>query len=160
MTAARLGLLGCLCTLALPLGAVPAAGVASPESTVPVHAIRGRHARYVVEVNAKGQVSKVRERSRSRYPQLDAATYGNVVQIFVRTKDGRAVAGVYRVSYDYNPKTKLIQRHVKLLHAGGVDPWALGLVDVYKQIDADQSQKTSDALGKLHLATPAPAPMR
>ena len=49
---------------------------------------------------------------------------------------------------------------MKLLRAGGVDPWALGLVDVYKQIDAEQRRRTSEALGKFHLATPAPAPMR
>ena len=83
-----LGFLGCLFALALPAGAAPVAGVTSLEPTVAVRAIWGRHARYIVEVNAKGQVSKVRERSRSRYPQLDALTYGNVVQIFVRTKEG------------------------------------------------------------------------
>jgi hypothetical protein len=145
---------------AASLGARPVAAATSPWPAGTSHIIPGRHARYVVEVNAKGQVSKVRSRSRSRYPSLDAVTYGNVVQIFVRTKDGRSVAGVYRVSYDYNPKTKLVQRHVRLLKSGGVDPWALGLVDVYKQIDAEQSQRTSEALSKIHLATPRPTPMR
>ena len=160
MNAARLGLLGWLCAAALALSAGPAAAATTPWSAASRPTLSGRHARYVVEVNAKGQVSKVRTRSRSRYPQFDALTYGNVVQLFVRTKDGGAVAGIYRVSYDFNPKTKLVQRRVKLLHAGGVDLWALGLVDVYKQVDAERDREAGDALSKVHLATPAPAPMR
>lgn len=119
----------------------------------------GRHVRYVVEVNAKGQVSKVRVRGHSGDRRFDAVTYGNVVQMFVRTKDGRSIAGVYRVSYDISPKTHLVQRHVRLLSAGGVDAWALGLVDVYKQIGDAKAAEMNAALGKVHLATPKPTQM-
>ena len=111
MGAARLGLLACLCGLAVALGAAPAPAATQPWAAGPRFVVWGRHVRYVVEVNAKGQVSKVRLRGRSGDPRFDAVTYGNVVQIFVRTKDGRSIAGVYRVSYDISPKTHLVQRH-------------------------------------------------
>lgn len=124
--------------------------------TPPAAAARGRHARYIVEVNAKGQVSKVRFRARSRDPRFDAITYGNVVQIFVRRSDGRAIAGVYRVSYDYNPKTQLVQRHVRLIRSGGVDSSALGLVDVYKELNREHYAQMKASLGNVHLVTPAP----
>jgi len=84
---------------------------------------------FVIEVNAKGQTSKVRSVQHSHDRSFDALVAGNVVQTFVRTADGKAVAGVFRMTYDYNPKTKRVKRTVTLIEEGGVDPDAPSLVD-------------------------------
>ncbi len=88
-----------------------------------------QHAEYVVEVNRKGQVVRVRSAKHASDPSFDARVNGNALQVFIREPDGTAVAGVYRLTYDYNPKTKNVTRRVTLLQAGGVDPDALGAVD-------------------------------
>jgi hypothetical protein len=116
----------------------------------------GHHARYIVEVNAKGQVSRVRSRIPSKDPTFDAITYGNVVQTFIRRSDGRAFAGVYRIGYDYSPKTGLIKRSVKLIQAGGVDASALGLVDVFRQLNEANAAKIKADMDKVRLPTASP----
>ncbi len=114
------------------------------------------HASYVIEVNRKGQVARVRSGTSSHDRLFDAMTYGNVIQAFIRTPDGKAISGVYKMSYDYSPVTKRIRRTVSLLHAGGVDPSALGAVDAM----AAQNQRTIQALKRQYEAThrPTPAP--
>jgi len=85
----------------------------------------------VVETNKKGQVTRVRYNGShgSSNDGFNAMTYGNALQTFIRTEDGRAVAGTYRLTYDYNPGTQMVKRSVELIKAGGVDPNALGAVD-------------------------------
>jgi len=56
-------------------------------------------------------------------------TYGNALQAFIRTEDGRSIPGTYRLSYDYDPRTKMVRRSVALLKAGGVDPNRISAVD-------------------------------
>jgi hypothetical protein len=51
------------------------------------------------------------------------------MQAFIRTADGKAISGSYRLTYDYNPKTARVHREVELVKAGGVDPNALGAVN-------------------------------
>jgi hypothetical protein len=151
---ARLSFLAALCIGAiLAMPARPASAAVVPVAAMPKV---GHHARYIVEVNAKGQVSGVRSRIPSKDQTFDAITYGNVVQTFIRRSDGRAIAGVYRVAYDYDPKTGLVKRSVKLIQAGGVDASALGLVDVFRQINIENEAKIKAQMDKIQQATPSP----
>ena len=71
---------------------------------------------------------------RSAQASHDAAfntiTRGNALQAFIRRPNGTAIAGVYKLLYDYSPKTKMVHRDVRLVHAGGVNPNAKGAVTV------------------------------
>ena len=64
------------------------------------------HTEFVVEVNAKGQV--VRVKSAKAYgdqdPFFNTQTNGNVLQMWIRHPDGSAEVGLYRVNYDYDPQ--------------------------------------------------------
>jgi len=100
-----------------------------------------QHVRYLVEVNQKGQVSKVRSGTRSQDPRFDSITYGNVIQTFIRRSDGHAIPGLFRVSYDYNPKTQTVTRSVALVQAGGVNAAAPGLVDVVAEMNRRNKEK-------------------
>jgi hypothetical protein len=112
----------------------------------PLYPKAAQHTKYVVEVNAKGQVSGVRSAARSKDKRFDAVTFGNVVQTFIRRNDGKAISGLYRVSYDYDPKTQLVKRSVALLRAGGVNAAALGLVNVYAEASQRNAAKAQAAL--------------
>ncbi len=94
-----------------------------PKSLLPKHA---EHAEYLVEVNKLGQVSRVASGRGSDNPTFNAQTYGNALQAFIRTPDGRVVLGTYRLTYDYDPKTTRVRRDVTLVHPGGVNPDAKG----------------------------------
>ncbi len=107
------------------------------------------HTEYVVEVNRKGQVTRIRSGKPSRDLAFNTMTYGNALQAYIRTTDGRALAGTYRLVYDYAPKTKNVHRSVALLHAGGVDPGAIGAVD----------QMTADARNAESQTGPSPSPL-
>jgi hypothetical protein len=87
------------------------------------------HTEYVVAINKLGQVSRVISGKVSKDKTYNLQTYGNAMQAFIRTPDGRAISGKYRLTYDYSPKTARIHRDVALLSAGGVDPNALGAVN-------------------------------
>ena len=76
-------------------------------------------------------------------------TYGNALQVFIRTPDGHAVAGLYRLSYDYAPKTKNVHRSVALIRTGGVNADAVGAVD----------EMTADARKEQPAAGPSPKPL-
>ena len=106
--------------------ASPAFAKAAGASRYP--SVRERAA-YVVEINAKGQVAHVRGRTLSPDVAFNTMTYGNALQVFVRTVDGKAIAGTYRIAYEYRPQTHAVRRSVALLHAGGVDPRAPGEVE-------------------------------
>lgn len=81
---------------------------------------------------------------------FNAQTYGNVLQMWIRHPNGTATAGLYRVIYTYDPKSKHIARSIKLLSAGG--NWAnaqgaanqmMGLVR-QRQIRLQQEQDRRD----------------
>ena len=119
------------------------------------------HVSFVIEINAKGQTTKVRSMTRSGNREFDEIIYGNVVQTFVREDDGKAIAGVYRMNYAYNPKNRHIRRTVTLIKAGGVDPGAESLVD--KMIDAnrltsEQIRKDIEAAEREQKAKAKPSP--
>jgi hypothetical protein len=83
----------------------------------------------LVDVNKLGQVTKARFEHACKSPSFNTQTFGNALQAFIRTPDGRAIPGQYRLSYSYDPKKPLrsrIHRDVALVHEGGVDANAPG----------------------------------
>jgi hypothetical protein len=154
-------------TLVLAL-ALPAGALASSPSTAShakpqfpgLHPPTTRqHTEFVVEVNKKGQVVRATHVTRSADSSFNAMTYGNALQAFIRTPDGHAIAGTYRLSYDYNPKTYNVHRSVTLLKQGGVNPNALGAVEVEaaklaaEQKAREQAAAEASALPGLHQLT-------
>ncbi len=90
--------------------------IAIPAAHLPVHAL---HAEYVVEVNKKGQVVKIKSGVGTSDPTFNTQTFGNAMQIWIRKPDGTATVGLFKVTYDYDPKTKKIARNVSLISEGG-----------------------------------------
>ena len=90
--------------------------VALPSPHLPTHPL---HAEYVVEVNKKGQVVKVKSGAVTNVPAFNTETYGNALQMWIRKPDGSATVGLFKVTYDYDPKTHLVKRNVSLVSAGG-----------------------------------------
>ncbi len=106
------------------------------------------HTDFTVEINNKGQVTRVRSGKSCPDLAFNAMTYGNALQAFIRTEDGRSIPGVYRLSYDYDPKTKMVHRSVALLKAGGVDANRISAV----------AEMAAIAKRHSHGAAPAPGP--
>jgi hypothetical protein len=77
------------------------------------------HTEVVVEVNKKGQVVRVKSTKQSKSRTFNLQTIGNAEQMWIRRPDGTAQVGLYRVTYDYDPKTQQVARHVALISAGG-----------------------------------------
>ena len=109
----------------LLLGAIAATPTPLPSPNLPKVAM---HTDFTVEVNKKGQVVRVKtghgakECSKQTEAQCDffnAQTYGNVLQMWIRHADGTAEVGLYKVSYDYNPKTHSVKRNVGIVSRGG-----------------------------------------
>lgn len=111
------------------------------------------HTEFVVETNRLGQVTRVRSGVSSKDLAFNAMTYGNALQAFIRTANGTAIAGTYRLVYDYDPQHKLVKRSVALVRAGGVNPSALGAVTVEAQKLAKASSKVRPS------ATPSASPL-
>lgn len=109
-----------------------------PKSLLPKKAL---HTEWVVDVNKYGQVTRVRSGKTSTDAAYNSHTYGNALQMFIRTEDGKAIPGVYRVTYDYNPKTARIRRNVAILHPGGVDANATGAANVMMAVARKNAQK-------------------
>jgi hypothetical protein len=115
------------------------------------------HTEFVVEVNKRGQVTRIRSGNGSADPTFNAQTYGNALQAFIRTPDGNAISGVYRLTYDYDPKTSNIHRDVALMWPGGVDANAEGAA--VRMMKLAGKPRPSVRAVKL-AATPAPAAPR
>jgi hypothetical protein len=131
-----------------------------PKSLLPKVAL---HTEYIVAVNKLGQVTRVISGKLSKDKSFNLHTYGNAMQAFIRTTDGKAIPGSYRLIYDYRPKTATVHRDVALVKAGGVDPNALGAVprmleDVAKHHQA--GAKPAHTPGPVRSAemTPGPQP--
>jgi hypothetical protein len=112
------------------------------------------HSEYVVAVNKLGQVTHVISGKVSKDKTYNVQTFGNAMQAFIRTSDGKAISGSYRLTYDYNPKTARVHREVALVKAGGVDPNAEGAVTRMMD-DVRQHNKAAKSAG-----TPVPEPVR
>jgi hypothetical protein len=106
------------------------------------------HAEYVVEVNHKGQVVRIKSGKGTKYPTFNAQTYGNALQMWIRKPDGTAVVGLYRVSYDYDPKNHEVSRKISLVSTGGNwgnDEGAANvMIDTAKR-EADEAAKQKQA---------------
>ena len=123
-----------------------------PRSLLPK---RKLHSEFIVEVNKYGQVARVRSGKDSGWPPFNAQTYGNALQAFIRTTDNHVVVGVYRLTYDYNPKTARVHRDVTLVRRGGVNPNAEGAANQMMEIARRNRTRTPPpALA----VTPAPHP--
>lgn len=113
------------------------------------------HTEFTVEVNKRGQVTRIRSGNGSADPTFNAQTYGNALQAFIRTPDGNAISGVYRLTYDYDPKTSNVHRDVALMWPGGVDANAEGAA--IRMMKAAAKPRPTVRAAKL-AATPTPAP--
>jgi len=130
-----------LAAAAVPCAPVPAVAAASPAPArtpfrIDVTKIQPKallpktrlHDDFIVAINKKGQVTRVLSGHRSGNTVFDEHMYGNALQMFIRTTDGSAIVGKYRVNYDYNPENARIRRTIALVSIGGVDPNATGAV--------------------------------
>lgn len=120
--------------LVVALAAFAAPGFAYARAAAPPLPRTPQHTEYVVEVNAKGQVSRVRSGKSAPDRAYDTMTLGNALQAYIRTTDGKAIAGIYRLNYDYDPRSKRVRRTVRLVRSGGVDPKELGAVEQMAQL--------------------------
>ena len=91
---------------------------AAPHETIHLPTVP-LHTEVVVEVNKKGQVVRVKSTKQSNVRTFNLQTIGNAEQMWIRRPDGTAQVGLYRVTYDYDPKTQQVSRHVALISAGG-----------------------------------------
>ena len=123
-----------------------------PRELAPTKAL---HVEFTVETNRMGQVARVRSVKPSHDEDFDTKTYGNALQAFIRTPDGHAVAGTFRLIYDYDPKTLRVRRDVALVKAGGVNPNAKGAADSMMEI-ARRNQHRTPPPGLY--GTPGPVP--
>jgi hypothetical protein len=150
--------------LTLVLAATTAAATPGPPPIpkVPLHT------EFVVEVNAKGQVVRVKTAKASPDAFFNTQTNGNVLQMWIRHPDGSAEVGLYRVNYDYDPKTQKISRHIAIVSRGGNwgnEPGAATvMMDTAKreyeesQQQQQQTQKNLPPLETIIGTTPSPAP--
>lgn len=77
------------------------------------------HTEVVVEVNRFGQVVRVKSTKPCKVQSFNVQTFGNALQMWIRKPDGSATVGLFRVTYDYDPKTQKVARRVALVSAGG-----------------------------------------
>ena len=104
------------------------------------------HAEYTVEVNKKGQIVRVEGgKGNNKYPMWNAQTYGNVLQMWIRHPDGSATVGRYQVTYDYDPRTKLVHRGINLLSMGGTWADAQGAANEMMQKADEEAQADQKA---------------
>ena len=123
------------------------------------------HTEFVVEVNAKGQVVRVKSAkgTGAKDPFFNAETYGNVLQMWIRHPNGTAEVGLYRVTYDFNPKTRKITRSISLVRPGGSwanDPGAATtMIDDAKREAQEEAKREGKSLPPLQsIIGPTPAP--
>jgi len=117
----------------------------------------------IVDVNKLGQVTKARFEKTCKSATFNTQTFGNALQAFIRTPDGKAISGQYRLSYSYDPKKPLVRRihrDVALLHPGGVDPNATGAaIEMMAQAHKNgvRDAQRAQAAASRPTATTAPA---
>lgn len=118
-------------------------GAQTPAPRPPVKVVTPKvplHAEVFVNTNKLGQVSHVVSIKPSADKGFNTQAFGNASQAYIRKPSGEAIAGLYRLSYDYDPKTQKVRRSVDLVKTGGVDPNAPGIVTL-RQHSLDEAQK-------------------
>lgn len=154
----------------------PALAVATPHPSAAPHATPkllyppvSLHTEVIVEVNKKGQVVRVKSTKPSKMQSFNLQTYGNALQMWIRRPDGTAQVGLYRVTYDYNPKTQDITRRVSIVSAGGNWGNSPGAANVMiemarkqaaaaRQADQQQNVKLPSLNQIKGISTPRPTP--
>lgn len=136
--------------LAPSMGQAPALGAESPHPR-PLPAPRlprvPLHTEFIVQVNKLGQVVRVKSGKSCKDLTFNAMTYGNVLQMFIRTTDGmHAVVGLYRVTYDYDPHTMRARRGIAIVSRGGSWGNQEGAANSMKDIAERQAKKHSKPL--------------
>ncbi|MGC1381233.1 MAG: hypothetical protein WA814_09475 [Candidatus Baltobacteraceae bacterium] len=113
------------------------------------------HTEAVVEVNSKGQVVRIKSTKQSKVRMYNLQTFGNALQMWIRRPDGTAEVGLYRVTYDYDPKTEKITRNVSLVSSGG--SWANdeGAANVMMQQVKKQALEMQQELQKQNAKLPS-----
>ncbi len=106
------------------------------------------HTEVVVEVNKKGQVVRVKSTKPSKVQSFNVQTYGNALQMWIRRPDGSAQVGLYRITYDYNPKTQDVTRRIALVSAGGSWANSEGAANIMVQMEKQQAAAAAAALRK------------
>ncbi len=146
--------LGAIVLAILAIACAPALADTTPKPSASPHLIKippphpppvALHAEYVVEVNKKGQVVRIKSGKGTKYASFNSQTYGNALQMWIRKADGTAVTGLFRVSYDYNPKNHAISRHIALISTGG--NWAND--EGAANVMIDTAKKEAQAAAKL-----------
>jgi hypothetical protein len=148
--------------------AVPCAAAtapATPHYTLPTVPL---HTEAIVEVNKKGQVVRIKSTKSCKVQSFNIQTFGNALQMWIRRPNGSAEVGLYRVSYDYDPKTHGVTRSIALVSAGGNWGGEDGAANVMienarkqaaedRQREAEQNAKLP-SLNQIRGATPSPKP--
>jgi hypothetical protein len=127
------------------LHAVAAAPTLPPTIRLPKLPTSVLHTEFIVEVNKKGQVSRVRSGRGSSNTGFNLKTYGNALQAFIRTQNGRSIPGVFRLTYDYSPATKMVTRNVALIRKGGVNVNAPGAAQAMMEASRKHVSPTQKA---------------
>jgi len=139
-----------------------------PRQTPPPLPTVPEHTAFLAEVNAHGDVVRAKSTKLSNNQYINLITYGNVLQMFIKHPDGTADAGLYRVTFDYDPKTQKIARHYSIVSRGG--SWAneTGAYDSMMQTakreyqeyqqQQDEQRKNLPPLESIIGATPSPTP--
>ncbi len=105
------------------------------------------HTEFIVEVNKLGQVVRVKSGKSCKDLTFNALTYGNVLQMFIRTADGmHAIVGLYRVTYDYDPRTTRARRSVNIVSRGGRWGNEEGAANSMKDIAVRQARRHNKPL--------------
>jgi hypothetical protein len=126
------------------------------------------HAEYIVEVNKLGQVVRVKSSKPTKYNTFNLQTYGNALQMWIRKPDGTATVGLFKVTYDYDPKARRVTRNVALVSSGG--SWANdegaanAMMDMARK-EAQEAQKRRESqssslpsLNEITGKSPVPSP--
>lgn len=152
-----LALVALALALAVPAGAATRTPRPMPTirfSKVPLHT------EFVVEVNKRGQVVRVKSGKDCPNLTFNAQTYGNVLQMWIRHPDGSAEVGLYKVTFDYTPANHAVHRRIALVKAGG--NWgdkqgaADQMMDLYRKNESKGAVKPN--LPSLNAITGEPSP--
>lgn len=150
-----------LCTAGGPVAAATPSPPPPQISKVPLHT------EVVVEVNHLGQVVRVKSTKPCKANWFNFETFGNALQMWIRHPDGSAQVGLYRVTYDYDPKTQKVARKVSIISSGGSwanDPGAANVMMEHAKEQALKAQKQQQeqnsklpSLNQIRGTTPPPS---
>jgi hypothetical protein len=145
-------------------------GAANPNATMPPPPLPKtvEHTEFVVEVNKMGQVVRVKSAVPSKSASFNTQTMGNALQMWIRHPNGTADVGLYKITFDFDPKTRDVRRTISVVSLGGA--WAdqpgaaTKMLDDAKREAAEEEAKekqSAASLPGLHSITgesPSPSP--